>query len=214
MRAVTGNLDAFLEGMRTTVSLTALSFGFALVIGVLVASARVGPIPPLRWAAVAYTEAFRNTPLAILMYLLFFGLPEVDVRFEPFPTAVLALSLYTGAFVAETVRSGINTVPAGQVEAARALGLSFPQVLASVVIPQALRSVVGPLGGLLSALVRNSSVAFTISVAELTLRVYNLNTDTPQPEALFAGAACAYLLLTLPCGIGAGALGRRLAVKR
>jgi glutamate transport system permease protein len=214
MRAVADNLDVLLEGMATTASLTGLSFAFAMVIGVLVAAARIGPVPPLRWAGAVYTEVFRNTPLAVLMYLLYFGLPKVEMRFEPFPTAVLALSLYTGAFVAETVRAGINTVGAGEVEAARALGLRFSQVLSSVVIPQALRGVIAPLGGLLSAAIRNSAVAYTISVAELTLRVRNLDNDLGQPEALFLGAAVAYLLMTIPCGVGAGALQRRLAIKR
>jgi glutamate transport system permease protein len=214
MRAVTDNLDVFLQGMRTTAGLTVLSFTLAMVIGILVAAARVGPVPPLRWAGVLYTETFRNMPLAILMYLLYFGLPKVDLRFEPFPTAVMALSLYTGAFVAETVRAGINTVSDGEVEAARALGLRFTQVLSSVVMPQALRSVVGPLGGLLSALIRNSAVAYTISVVELTLRTYRLNNDLVQPEPLFLGAALAYLIMTIPCGVGASALQRRFGIKR
>jgi glutamate transport system permease protein len=214
MGAVTDNLDVILEGMGTTASLTALSFAFAMAIGVLVAAARVGPVPPLRWAGVVYTEIFRNMPLTVLMYLLFFGLPKVDLRFDPFPTAVVALSLYTGAFVAETVRAGINTVAHGEVEAARAVGLRFSQVLATVVIPQALRSVIAPLGGLLSAAIRNSAVAYTISVAELTLRVRNLNDEVGQPEVLFLGAAIAYLVMTLPCGVGASALQRRLAIKR
>jgi glutamate transport system permease protein len=214
MEAVTGNLDAYLEGMRTTAALTVFSFAAALVLGTLVATWRISPVPPLRWAGAAYVELVRNTPLVVHMYLYLFGLPKVGISFSPFATALLALSLYTSAFVAETVRSGANSVAAGQAEAARALGLTFPQILASVIVPQALRTVVAPLGSLFIALVKNSAVAFTISVPELMGRVDRLITDTGQTIPLLVGAALAYLLLTIPSGMAVGVLERRVAVKR
>ncbi|MGH8999239.1 MAG: amino acid ABC transporter permease [Acidimicrobiia bacterium] len=214
MQAVFENLDVLLEGMRTTASLTVTSFAFALAIGILVATARVGPVPPLRWAGAVYVELFRNTPLAVLMVLYLFGLPKVGILFTPYVTALIALSLYTGAFVAETVRSGINTVSSGQLEAARGLGLRFTQVLAAVVVPQALRSVVAPLGSIFSALIRNSAVAFTISVPELSGRVDDLINQTAQTVPLLVGAAVAYLMLTIPSGLAFGVLERRVAIKR
>src|SRR5437762_1577592 len=168
MEVVTSHLGDYLDGMRTTAALTVISFAFALVLGTLAAAGRVSPVPPLRWAGTVYVETVRNTPLVVLMFLCYFGLPKVGLRFSEFPTALLALSLYTGAFVTETVRAGINTVPAGEAEAARALGLSFRQVLGAVVIPQALRSVVAPLGSLFIALIKNSAVASTIAVVELS----------------------------------------------
>lgn len=214
MEAVTGNLDTYLEGLRTTVALTLTSYALALVIGTLVAAARIGPAAPLRWAGATYVELLRNTPLVVLMFLLVFGLPKVGFLFPPYEAAVLALSLYTGAFVAETVRSGVNSVPSGQAEAARALGLTFPQVLVTVVMPQALRTVVAPLGSLFIALIKNSAVAYTIAVPELARRVDELNTETAQTVPLYLGAAVAYLALTIPAGLAFGALERRVAVRR
>src|SRR5215207_7536989 len=115
--------------MRTTMSLTLLSFATAFVIGIVVASCRVSPIPPLRVAGTFYVETVRNTPLTVLFVLFFFGLTKVGIKYGAFTTAVIVLGGYTGAFIGETVRSGINTVSRGQTEAARALGLTFPQVL-------------------------------------------------------------------------------------
>jgi glutamate transport system permease protein len=124
------------------------------------------------------------------------------------------LAVYTSAFVAEAIRSGINTVAAGQAEAARSLGLTFTQVLGQVVLPQALRSVVAPLGNVFIALIKNSSIAYTISVVELTGQAQTLAIRTAQPLPVFGAAAVAYLLLTLPTGFALGAIERRLAVKR
>ena len=214
MSTVLGHLDSYLQGMATTASLTLLSFATALVIGVLVAAARVSPVPPLRWGGTAYVELVRNVPLTVLMFLLFFGVPKLGYLFTPFTTAVFALSGYTGAFVGETVRSGINSVAAGQAEAARALGLTFPQTLRTVVLPQALRTVVAPLGSLFIASVKNSSVAFTIAVRELVGQADELITETAQTIPVLLGAVAAFLVLTLPAGLAVRALERRLAIKR
>ena len=200
--------------MRTTVSLTLLSYAMALVIGTVVAAFRVSPVPPLRWVGAAYTEVFRNTPLAVLFVLFYFGLTKVGVRYAAFTSAIVVLSVYTSAFVAETVRSGINTVARGQAEAARSLGLTFPQVLAIVVLPQAFRTVVAPLGNLFIALTKNTSIASVISVLEITEVADRLNTTTARPVAVFLGAAAAYLVLTLPSGFLIGAIERRVAIKR
>jgi glutamate transport system permease protein len=211
---VLGHLDSYLQGMATTVSLTLLSFAIALVIGVLVAAARVSPVPPLRWGGTAYIELVRNIPLAVLMFLLFFGVPKLGYLFTPFTTAVFALSAYTGAFVGETVRSGINSVAAGQAEAARALGLTFAQTLRTVVLPQALRTVVAPLGSLFIASVKNSSVAFTIAVRELVGQADQLITETAQTIPVLLGTVAAFLVLTLPAGLAVRALEQRVAIKR
>jgi glutamate transport system permease protein len=200
--------------MRTTAWLTLCSFAVAMLIGVVVAACRVSPIPPLRLAAASYVETVRNTPLTVLFFLFFFGLTKVGVLYSPFVTAVIVLGGYTGAFVGETVRSGINAVATGQAEAARALGLSFPQTLGLVVLPQALRTVVAPLGSLFIALLKNSSIAFVISLQELTYRTDALAEDTAQKIPVFIGAAVAYLLLTIPSGFAFAALERRVAIKR
>jgi glutamate transport system permease protein len=149
------------------------------------------------------------------MVIFFFGFTKIGVGpYEPFPSAVVVLSVYTSAFVAETIRSGINTVAAGQGEAARALGLTFAQLLWLVVLPQALRAVVAPLGNIFIALTKNSSIASVISTLELAKIADNLNTETARPIPVFLGAAAAYLVLTLPSGFLFGAIERRVAIKR
>lgn len=200
--------------MRTTVALTLLSAGAALVIGTVVASCRVSPVGPLRLAGTVWVEVVRNTPLAVQFLLFYFGFTKVGVSYASFTSAVIVLAVYTSAFVGETVRSGINSVAAGQGEAARAVGLTFPQTLGLVVLPQAFRAVVAPLGNLYIALTKNSSLASLIAVRELTKVAELLNTETAQAIPVFLGAGAAYLLLTLPAGFLFGAVERRVAVKR
>ena len=195
--------------------LTLLSFAFALVLGTIVAACRVSPVPPLRVFGATWVELLRNTPLTLMMLLFFFGFTKIGIGpFDPFPSAVIVLSGYTSAFVAETVRSGINTVAGGQGEAARAIGLTFTQSMRLVVLPQAFRTVVAPLGSLFIALTKNTSIASVIAVGELSKLAENLNTDTAKPLQVFAGAAVGYLILTLPSGYVVGMLERRLAFKR
>ena len=214
MDVVLDNLDQYWLGIHTTVSLTLGAFVAAFVIGVVVATFRVSPVPPLRMVGAFYVETIRNTPLPVLFVLFFFGLPKVGIIYSPFTSGVIVLAAYTAAFVAETVRSGINTVAFGQVEAARSLGLTFTQVLGVIVMPQALRSVVAPLGSLFIALTKNSSIAYTISVLDLTGRAERLSTVTAQPIPVFLGAMVAYLILTFPSGLLVGVLERRTAIKR
>src|SRR3954447_3901833 len=141
------NLALLWEGFLTTLALAILSGICALVIGTLLTAMRVSPVAPLRGAATFYVEIFRNTPLTVVFFFLAFGIVEIDLQFPTrFITAVAALSLYTAAFVSEALRSGINSVPPGQAEAARALGLDFRQTLGTIVLPQAFRTVVQPLG--------------------------------------------------------------------
>jgi glutamate transport system permease protein len=214
MDVVLDNLDVFARGMRTTVSLTVLSFAVALVIGIVVAACRVSPVPPLRWVGAIYVESVRNTPLTLLFVLFFFGLTKVGILYSPYTTAIIVLGAYTGAFVAEMVRSGINAVATGQAEAARSLGLTFPQVLRLVILPQALRTVVAPLGGLFVALVKNSSIASVIAVEELAYNTEILINDTARSIPIFLGACVAYLLITVPSGVLIEALDRRVAIRR
>ncbi|MDP1820816.1 MAG: amino acid ABC transporter permease [Acidimicrobiales bacterium] len=214
MDVVLDNLDVFTRGMRTTVWLTGLSFALALVVGTLVAVFRVSPVPPLRWVGTLYVETVRNTPLTVLFVLFFFGLTKVGILYSAFTTAVIVLGGYTGAFVGEMLRSGINTVSRGQAEAARALGLTFPQVLRIVVLPQALRTVVAPLGGLAIALIKNSSIASVVAVKELSYLTGQLGNDTARYVPVLLGAAAAYLVLTVPLGIAIEALNRKVAIRR
>lgn len=214
MQVVLDNLDVFVGGMGATAQLTLLSFALALVIGLVLAACRVSPVPPLRAAGAFYVTTVRNTPLAVTFVLFYFGLVQVDLVFGGFTTAIIVLGGYTGAFVGEAIRSGINAVSRGQAEAARALGLTFPQTLRIVVLPQALRTVVGPIGSLFIALIKNSSVASVIAVSELVYRTDKLANDTAQGIPVFLGAVAAYLLLTIPSGVAFAALERRVAIRR
>ncbi len=208
------NLDVFWRGWTTTVLLTSASFAVALVIGMALASARVSPVAPLRGVAQLYVEVVRNTPLTVHMVLMFFGLPKLGIRFGPITTAIIVLSIYTGAFVGEVLRSGMNTVGVGQIEAGRAIGLPFVDLLRLIVLPQAFKATVAPLGSQLSALVRNSAVAYTISVLDIMGRSDRLITDLARPIPILIGAALAYYTLTIPLAFAINAVDRRVRVAR
>jgi glutamate transport system permease protein len=214
VKVVLDNLDLYLEGIRLTVILTLGSFSAALVVGTLTAAARVSPIRPLRVAGAFYVETVRNTPLLVIFVLFYFALPKVGIQYPRFASAIIVLGLYTGTFVAETVRSGINAVAGGQAEAARSLGLTFPQTLGSVVLPQAFRTVVPPLGSVFIALIKNSSLALVIGVQELTFQAERLAHETAQAIPIYLGAAVAYLLLALPSGWLVSVIERKVAIKR
>jgi glutamate transport system permease protein len=180
-----------------------------------VAACRVSPVPPLRAAGAVWVETVRNTPLAVQMVLFYFGFTKLGIKYGVFTSGVIVLGVYTSAFLAETIRAGVNTVARGQAEAARAIGLTFPQTLRIVVLPQALRSVVAPVGNIFIALTKNSAVAGgVIAAPELFRMTTIINNETAQPIAAFLGAALGYLLLTVPSGFAFQALERRVAVRR
>lgn len=214
MGVVVDHVGLFAQGARTTVALTLCSFALALVVGTVVAGFRVSPVPPLRVAGTAYVDVVRNTPLLVLLLLFYLGFTKLGIRYSNFTSAVIVLSAYTGAFVSEALRSGINSVATGQVEAARSLGLTYPGVLRLVVLPQAYRTVVAPLGNLFIALIKNSALASVISVVDLTRVADDLANKTARPIPAFLGAAVAYLLLALPAGLLVGVIERRVAIRR
>lgn len=214
LSTITDNLDSYVEGFLVTLQLTALGAAGALVLGTLLAALRVSPVKVFRGAGLSYVELFRNFPLPVLATLFAFGLPKVSTTRSFFFYAVLAVAIYHAAFVCEALRSGINAVGVGQGEAARALGLPFRQVLTLVVLPQAFRTVVPPLGNVMIALTKNTSVAATIAVADLTRQTNNIINETVDPLATLLGAACFYLVLTLPTGLLLGRVERRTAFAR
>ena len=214
MDAVLDNLDAFGEGLLTTLKLSVVSFAIAMVLGCVVATFRVSPVAPLRAAGLIYVETFRNIPLTVFFALSVFGLPKVGINISFFKFAVMVLAVYTGAFVSEALRSGINTVAAGQAEAARSIGLTFGQTLRLVVVPQALRTVVQPIGSLFIALAKNSAIASAFAVIELTSNFDQLTEKEADTAVLLVGTAIAYLIITVPAGLLTGVVERRVAFKR
>ncbi|MGW7067974.1 amino acid ABC transporter permease [Streptomyces sp. NPDC054855] len=212
-----------LEAFWMTVKLTVFAGIGSMVWGTLLAAMRVSPVPVMRWFGTAYVNIVRNIPLTVIIVFSSLGLADVfgitlgaanDFDLLGFRLAVLGLGAYTAAFVCEAVRSGINTVPLGQAEAARALGLSFSQVLGLIVLPQAFRSVIGPLTNVLIALTKNTTVAAAIGVAEAALLMKEMIENEAQLFLIAAIFALGFVVLTLPTGLILGWLGKRLAVKR
>jgi glutamate transport system permease protein len=214
MGALLDNLEPLLQGLATTLWMAVLSAVGALVLGVIVTAMRVSPIPVLRGVAFAYVQLFLNIPLLALLVLFVFALPDAGLLM-PLPlTAVVVLVIYEAAYVAEAVRSGVNTVALGQAEAARALGLTFRQTLGSVILPQALRAVVQPVGNVMIALVMNTSLFAAVGIVELTSAANKTNLVHAQPIPIFVGAGLTYMALALLIGLGTGWLERRVAILR
>ncbi|MCL7381171.1 amino acid ABC transporter permease [Streptomyces sp. 35G-GA-8] len=206
-----------------TVQLTLYSAVGSLIWGTLLAGMRVSPVPLMRAFGTAYVNIVRNTPLTVVLVGCSLGLGQTlqitlgggDFKSIGFRLAVLGLVAYTGTFVCESLRSGINTVPVGQAEAARALGLSFFQVLVLIVLPQAFRSVVAPLANVLIALTKNTTVAAAIGVAEASaLMKKMIENEASALFAVFAVIAFGFVVLTLPTGLLLGWVSKRVAVKR
>ncbi|GAA1049606.1 amino acid ABC transporter permease [Arthrobacter russicus] len=167
MNTLTDNLDLFTEGFKNTIILFFFSAIFSLVLGVIVGAFRVSPVTPMRALGTFYVNLIRNTPLTLVFLFFFFGYPKLGFPNPGFiPLAIIALSLYTATYVSEAIRSGINTVPVGQAEAARAIGLPFAQTMSLVILPQAFRAVVPPMMSVFIALLKNTTVAAGFSVME------------------------------------------------
>ncbi len=210
MDAVLANLPLFADGLRATIALTLLAGLIALSLGLLVALLRVSPITPLSALGTAYVEFVRNVPLLAHMFFWVYGLPFIGILLPEFVSAFSGLCIYTAAFVAETIRAGIQGINRGQIEAARALGLSYGTVMRLVVLPQAIAAVLPPLGNLAIAMTKNTSVAAGVTVPELLYQTQVVNARTFATYPVFFTSAALYLLLTLPMGFGVSSLERRL----
>ena len=218
------NIDKILDGFWATVKLAAVSAVLSLLIGTILASFRVAPVPLMRWLGTTYVNIVRNTPLTLVLLMCSLGLNDIlAMSFSDNPDvtyywwAVLGLSGYTAAFVCESLRAGINTVPLGQAEAARSLGLTFTQSLRMVILPQAFRAVIAPLGSVLIAMIKNTTVAAAASygeVATVMKDLLDLPSFTGGALPLFIGVALGFMVLTLPTGFFFGWLHKRMAVAR
>ena len=208
-----------------TIQLTLASAVGSLVIGTLVAIMRVSPVRIFSLAGAAYVNLVRNTPLTLVVFFMFFCLYQlIGWHIAPmsarssthaFQWGVVGLSIYHASFVAESLRSGINTVPVGQAEAARAIGLDFSQSLREIILPQAFRGAIAPLGNTMIALTKNTTVVSTIGVAEASYAMKNAIEFSPQVLYLIFGVmALGFVVLTLPMGIAFTHFSRRLAVQR
>lgn len=209
-----------------TVQLTVFSAFGSLIIGTILVIMRVSPVAVLRSAGALYVNLIRNTPLTLILVFLsvaVFGVLGYAlatrgaagfIATNAFRWAVIGLSIYHAAFVCEALRSGVNTVPLGQAEAARAIGLTFGQSLREVILPQAFRGAIAPLGSVLIALTKNTTVAAIIGVSEAAALMRRIMENETGSITVFFLFALGFVILTLPIGVGFTSMSRRLAVKR
>ena len=214
MDVLTDNFALYGEGFLGTVELTVYASALALVLGFVMASFRVAPVGSFRVFGTVWVTVLRNTPLTLLFFAVMLGLPRFGIvlPFEVF--AVLALGCYTSAFICEVLRSGINTVPRGQGEAARSLGMTFTQTLGAVVLPQAFRTVIPPIGSTLIALAKNSAIAGAFSVTELLGTYKTLSELGYNIVWTFVWIAVGYLIITLTISAIFNVLEKRWGVAR
>jgi glutamate transport system permease protein len=210
------HLGLYWRGVLTTLQISLYSGIGALVLGTIMAAFRVSPVPPLRAVGAGWVNGLRNTPLSVVLFMIAFGLPEIAINAPFFWFGVTGLALYTSAFVCEALRSGINSVPTGQAEAARAIGLTFGQTLGTVVLPQAFRTVVPPLGNVFIAMIKNSAIVGAVGVGGDLYSVGVQLTGSLGEAAIpvLTGVALGYLVLTLPAGLLLGYLERKVAIAR
>ena len=209
-----------------TIYLTFFAAIGSLVIGTILAVMRVSPVGVLRGLGAFYVNTVRNTPLTLILLFCVLGIlyqlqiplapndSPTSVRDNAIRWAIVGLSVYHAAFVCEAVRSGVNTVDRGQAEAARAIGLTFGQTMREVIMPQAFRGAIAPLGSVLIALTKNTTVASIIGVAEASLLMKTIIENETASVTVFLVFAIGFVILTLPVGLLFTSLSRRLAVKR
>lgn len=199
MDVLLNNLDIFVPAFRNTLILFVVSGVAALVIGTVVGAMRVSPVPVMRAVGTLYVNFIRNTPLTLLFFFFIFGYPKLDLGNLSYMTlATIALSVYTATYVAEVIRSGFNTVPVGQAEAARAIGLPFGQTMSLVILPQAFRAVIPPMMSVFIALLKNTTVAAGFSVFEAgAIRAYLSERGEPAIIVLLWVAAIFVVLVTV-----------------
>lgn len=216
MDDVLNNFDIVLRAFLLTIELFVVSALISLAFGTLLAAFRVGPVSVLARAAGVYVTLVRNTPLLVMFIAVFIALPRLELNIDSFfVKGCVALSLYTSAFVCEAIRSGVNSVPLGQAEASRAVGLTFTQSMTTVVLPQAFRAVVPPLASVLIALVKNTSVAAAFGLAEATARMRGFTNDNADARIqIFITFAIGYIIIVELVSAGAFALERRWSVAR
>ncbi|MBS0325105.1 MAG: amino acid ABC transporter permease [Proteobacteria bacterium] len=195
----------FLESMKLALIASAVAFPLGCCIGV----GRIMPIPVVRRLSDLYINLVRSTPIPVILIFFFFALPDVGLKFSALACAAAGLGLYMASYVAEALRSGVNAVPTGYIEAARALGLPERTVIGGILVPQALKAVIPTLGNLSVDLIKNTSIAYTISVVELTGTAVQQVTMLAKPIPIFILAAVGYAVMTFPTGAGFRALERK-----
>ena len=203
----------FIEAAWVTIQLSVLSCAMGLVCGALGAAARLSRSPALRLTGATYVSVIRGTPALIQVFILYFGGPQIGIQLEAFEAGVLALGFNIGAYMTETMRGAIISVDKGQNEAARTLGLSRFETFRSVILPQALRLMIRPLGVNINALIKGTALVAAISVVELTYTAQRYIGSTYKPVEMFFLAGSIYMVIIYVTGLGVSWLDRRVALK-
>jgi putative glutamine transport system permease protein len=199
------------DGFKVTLMISLLALIGSFFIGAIIAVMRIVPIAPLRWIATAYVEFFRNIPLLVIVFFFYIGTPSLGLQLTGFTAGTIGLTIYTSAFIAEAIRSGILSVPKGQMEAARSSGLNYGQTMRMVILPQAIKIVVPPIGNQFINLVKNSSILALIAGTELMYQADLISAKTYVVFDVYIFVALFYLVITIPLSLGVSYLEKRLA---
>ena len=210
------HLPEFASGLWVTARLVAVAFVIAMVVGTLVAALRIAPNRWLNRAGGIYVETFRNVPLLVLLIIVFSGFPRAGVAVSQWVAGMSCLGLYTAAYIAEALRSGVFAVGKGQVEAALSLGLTYPRTMRRIILPQAFRTVIPALGSLVIAMIKNSAIVggSLVALPDLLKRTREIQADTAQPDEVYFWGAVGFLTLTLTATLVFRYLESRFAIKR
>jgi glutamate transport system permease protein len=213
---LTEHLPEFSSGLWVTVRLVAIAFVIAMAVGTLVAAMRVAPVKWLNRLGGIYVETFRNIPLLVLLIIVFSGFPRAGVGVSQWVAGMSCLGLYTAAYIAEALRSGVFAVGKGQVEAALSLGLTYPKTMRRIILPQAFRTVIPALGSLVIAMIKNSAIVggSLVALPDLLKQTREVQADTAQPNEVYFWGAVGFLILTLTATLVFRYLESRFAIRR
>lgn len=213
---LTEHLPEFSSGFWITFRLVAISFVIAMTVGILVAALRVAPSVWLKRAGGVYVEFFRNIPLLVLLFISFAGLRRAGVPITPWVAGTASLGLYTAAYIAEALRSGVFAIGRGQIDAALSLGLTYPKVMRRIIIPQAFRTVIPAISSLVIAMIKNSAIigVSLLAIPDLLAQARIVNAETFKTNETFLWAAVGYLMLTATATLAFRYLERRYAIRR
>ncbi|MNO83437.1 putative glutamine ABC transporter permease protein GlnM [compost metagenome] len=190
--------DRYIEGFLNTIQVSIIALIGSFILGAMIAIFRIAPFKPLNWIGTVYVEGIRNIPLLIVVFFFYLGLPTLGIALNGFVSGTLGLMVYTAAFIAESIRAGIQAVPSGQTEAARATGLSYLQTTIHVILPQAIKIVLPSIGNQFINLVKNSSILAVVAGMDLMYYADLINSDTFLPVTVYTFVALFYLVLTVP----------------
>ena len=213
---LTEHLPEFSSGLWVTIRLVAIAFVIAMVVGTLVAALRVAPVKWLNRIGGIYVETFRNIPLLVLLIIVFSGFPRAGVAVSQWVAGMSCLGLYTAAYIAEALRSGVFAVGKGQVDAALSLGLTYPKTMRRIILPQAFRTVIPALGSLVIAMIKNSAIVggSLVALPDLLKQTREVQADTAQPNEVYFWGAVGFLILTLTVTLVFRYLESRFAIRR